>query len=92
MARRARAKQYTKIGYGANEDHPDLEVRISIFFFEIFFPKFFLEILFFYFFEMFLKIPKIRNEFLWHNFRIYVRGFKIDGLDSGRFRDGTVFR
>ena len=26
LARRARAKQYTKIGYGANEDHPDLEV------------------------------------------------------------------
>ena len=56
LARRARAKQYTKIGYGANEDHPDLEVRISIFFFEIFFfLKFFLEILFFNLFFFFWK-------------------------------------
>ena len=35
---------------------------------------------------------KIRNEFLWHNLRIYVRGFKVDSLDSGRFREGTIFR
>ena len=37
LARRARAKQYTKIGYGANEDHPDLEVRFQIVIFNFIF-------------------------------------------------------
>jgi len=66
LARRARAKQYTKIGYGANEDHPDLEVRISNFFLRdffsrFFFSKFFLKILFFYFFFNFLIFENAKD-------------------------------
>ena len=65
LARRARAKQYTKIGYGANEDHPDLEVRISIFFFEIFFFEIFswnfIFQFIFLFLEMFLNFENAKD-------------------------------
>ena len=29
LARKARAKQYTRVAYGKNEDHPDLEVIVG---------------------------------------------------------------